>query len=178
MDTNSIFRLKFSYKGEKNDGELGKNKLEVLAQCWSYTEAEKLAHSLIKREDMEKYENCEYEIVLTKLSVKDILLNNVLQCEEDKVMNLVELFFSGEQDGIFLIKTKFFGKEDKDTTCSYLVPGNTINDAVTYLKKYLVNRCGYATSDFIVSSSKIDNAENLYLTESIYNNNKITAIAN
>ena len=172
MDTNSIFRLKFSYKGEKNDGELAKKKIEVLAQCSSYTEAEKLAYFLIKKEKMEKYENCEYEIVLTKLSVNSILLNDVLQREDNKVMGLVELFFSGEQDGMFLIKTKFFGKDEKekDTSCDYLVPGHTINGAVTYLKKYLINGCGNSESDFTVSSSKIDNVENLYLSEIVYEN--------
>lgn len=177
MNTNSIFRLKFSYKGERKGGELAKKKLEVLAQCCSYTEAEKLAHSLIEKEEMEKYEDCEYEIMLTKLGVNDILLNNVLKGEEEKIMGLVELFFSGEQDGVFLIKTKFFGKseKEKDTTCEYLVPGSTINEAVIYLKKYLVNRCGNATSDFTVSSSKIDNAENLYLAEDSYSD-KMNAI--
>lgn len=171
MNTNSIFRLKFAYKGEKDGGKITKKKLEVLAQCVNYTDAEKLAATLANINEMDKYEAHEYEIVLTKLNINNILLNDTMENDGDKVNELVELFFSGERDGVFLIKAKFFAMSegDKETSDDYLVPGSSINDAVTYLKKYLVNTCGRALSDFTISSSKIDNAENLYLTESAYN---------
>lgn len=169
MNTNLIFRLKFAYKGEKDDGKLTKKKLEVLAQCVNYTDAETLASQIIKNEEMNKYEECEYEIVLTKLKLENILLNDTMY-DGDEVQNLKELYFSGEQDGIFQIKARFLAKDEgeKDTSDDYLVPGETINDAVTYLKKYLVNVCGYKVAGFTISSSKVDNAENLYLKESVY----------
>lgn len=172
MNMNSIFRLKFAYKGEKDNGKIVKKKLEVLAMCVNYTDAEKLAVLLAKNNGMDTFETHEYEIVLTKLSLSNILVNNTLENDGTKVNDLVELFFSGAQDGLFLIKAKFFAKsdDDKDTTEDYLVPGATINEAVTYLKKYLINGCGNMPNDFTISSSKIDNAENLYLTESVYNN--------
>ena len=56
MKVNQVFEIKFAYKGENEKGELSKKKLNVLAQCTNYTEAEKLAHTLIAIQELEKFE--------------------------------------------------------------------------------------------------------------------------
>ena len=58
MKVNQVFEIKFAYKGENEKGELSKKKLNVLAQCTNYTEAEKLAHTLIAIQELEKFEEC------------------------------------------------------------------------------------------------------------------------
>ena len=73
MKVNQVFEIKFAYKGENEKGELSKKKLNVLAQCTNYTEAEKLAHTLIAIQELEKFEECIYNISLTNYSVSNVL---------------------------------------------------------------------------------------------------------
>lgn len=179
MKVNQVFELKFAYKTENGDGEIQKKKLKVLAQCTNYTEAEKLVHTLIAIEEMEKFEECTYSISLTNYSVSNILVNTTLQESDDLVMGLTETFFSNEEDGIFVIKVKFFGDKkakEKDITDNYLVPGANINNAILYLKKFLINKKNYQNCDFTINGSNITNAENLYLVPSVFDSKKAESI--
>lgn len=179
MKVNQVFEIKFAYKGENEKGELSKKKLNVLAQCTNYTEAEKLAHTLIAIQELEKFEECIYNISLTNYSVSNVLVNDILNESDDLVMGLQETFFSNEEDGIFIIKVKFFGDKEakeKDVTDSYLVPGLNINNAILYLKKFLINKKNYQSCDFTVNGSNITNAENLYLVPSVYDSKKAESI--
>lgn len=175
MTVKTLFRIKFSYKGEDQKGEITKKKLEVLAECVNYSDAEMLAERLIELEKMNKYEPSEYEITLTKIEVNNVLVNNILNESDDYVKGLSELFFSGEQDSVYSIKVKFFGDKsakEKDTTSIYLVPGRTIDSAVSYIKKYLVNNKCYALIDFMVIGSALDKAENIYLLPKTYDSKR------
>ena len=169
MKVNQVFEIKFAYKGENEKGELSKKKLNVLAQCSNYTEAEKLAHTLIAIQELEKFEECIYNISLTNYSVSNVLVNNILNESDDLVMGLQETFFSNEEDGIFIIKVKFFGDKEakeKDVT----------DNAILYLKKFLINKKNYQSCDFTVNGSNITNAENLYLVPSVYDSKKAESI--
>lgn len=179
MNVKTLFRLKFTYMGDDEKGGTEKCKLEVLAQCTNYTEAEMLVNRIIDKNCLERYEECDYEITLTKIEIGNVLVNSVLCEEKEHVMKLSELYFSGEQDGVFPIKVKFFGDKElkeKDVTSIFLVPGVTINTAIVYLKKYLVNKKGYKNDDFIVIGSSLDKAENIYLLPSDYDKKKEDAI--
>lgn len=179
MKVNQVFELKFSYKGENEDGEMQKKKLNVLAQCTNYTDAEKLVHTIITKEEMEKFEDCSYTISLTNFLVSNILVNDTLQESDDLVMGLTETFFVKEEDGVFAVKVKFFGDKEakeKDITDTLLVPGSNINNAILYLKKFLINKKGYQSCDFTVMGSNITNAESLYLEPSIFDSKKAESI--
>ena len=179
MKVNQVFEIKFAYKGENEKGDLSKKKLKVLAQCTNYTEAEKLAHTIIAIQELEKFEECVYSISLTNYSVSNVLVNDALNEANDLVMGLQETFFSNEEDGIFVIKVKFFGDKEakeKDITDSYLVPGSNINNAILYLKKFLINKKNYQNCDFTINGSNITNAENLYLVPSVYDSKKSESI--
>lgn len=171
MKVNQVFEIKFAHKGENEDGELQKKKLKILAQCTNYTEAEKLATTLITVKEFEKFEECTYTISLTNFAVANVLINDTICESEDKMMGLVETFFAYEENGIFAIKVKFFGNKEakvKDTTESYLVPGFGINNAINYLRKFLVNKKGYQKCDFTIMGSNLTDAENLYLVPSVF----------
>lgn len=179
MKVTSVFRIKFVYSGEEMDGSVVKKRLEVLAQCTTYTEAEKLANVIIERNNMERFDECSYEIILTKIAIGDILYNTVLNEDTTLVMGLSELFFEGELDAIYSIRVKFFGNKEektKDTVSEYLVPGETINDAVNYIKKFLKNKRGMADGTFCVLQSKVDNMENLYLMPIVLDAKKAESI--
>lgn len=57
MKVNQIFELKFTYNGEREDGELAKKKLKVLTQCFNYTEAEQLVQTIIDKYNLESSMN-------------------------------------------------------------------------------------------------------------------------
>lgn len=175
MNIKTLFRIKFAYVGEDGKGELGKRKLEALAQCVSYTDAETLAIEIAKKNEMSKYESYDYEIIKTNLNISNVLVNHVLGEEDELVKWLSELYFSGETDGVFPIKVKFFGnkeEKEKDVTEIYLVPEVTINAAIVYLKRFLVEKKQCKLDQFIVIGSSLDKAENIYLSPNVYDEKK------
>lgn len=179
MKVNQIFELKFTYNGEREDGELAKKKLKVLAQCFNYTEAEQLVQTIIDKYNLEKFDECSYSISVTNYSISNVLVNDVLQEADKLVMKLTELFFKNEEDGLFIIKTKFFGDKaakEKDITESYIVPGLNINNAIMYLKKWLINKCEYKATDFTILGSNNSNTEYLYLAPSVYDSKRSNSI--
>ena len=175
MNIKTLFRIKFTYVGEDEKGEMGKRKLEVLAQCANYTDAEALTLEIAKKNEMSKYEDYDYEITKTNLNICNVLVNHVLGEEEDPVKGLAELYFSGETDGVFPIKVKFFGnkeEKEKDVTEIYLTPGVTMNAAIVYLKRFLVEKKQCKLDSFIVIGSSLDKAENIYLVPDTYDKKK------
>jgi len=160
----SIFRFKFSYTGEKENGDLTKKKLELLAQCANYTDAEKLVNSIIEKREFSRYDECDYEIIKTKIVLGNILLNDSVAEEENITCGLSESFFDDEQAGFFLIKVKIFGGEDeKDSTEEYLVPASTSAAADRYLKDYMNKKYKMTSDSFKVVSNKLDNADSLFM---------------
>ena len=175
MNIKTLFRIKFTYVGEDENGEMGKRKLEVLAQCVNYTDAEALTLEIAKKNEMSKYEDYDYEITKTNLNICNMLTNNVLCEEDDLVKGLSELYFSGETDGVFPVKVKFFGnkeEKEKDVTEIYLTPGATMNAAIVYMKRFLVEKKQCKLDSFMVIGSSLDKAENIYLTPSTYDKMK------
>lgn len=161
----SIYRLKFSYTGEKENGDLTKKKLELLAQCANYTDAEKLVNAIIERGDYSRYGECAYEIVKTKYFLSNVLLNDAV-AEEDKVLcGLSESYFEDEQAGFFVLKVKEFAKneEDKDTTEEFIIPALTSAAADKSLKEYLRAKYDMASDMFKVISNKLDNADSIFM---------------
>ena len=167
----TIFRLRFAYKYQNDNGEVKKAKTEVFAECETYTDAEKLVYAIIEKNGWGQFGSPEYEIIKTKYQVKDFIDNKVTYEDTygDDLGGRVECYFSKDNDGFFVIKVKFThidentGKE-KFTSQVFVVAEESINSAIVTLRNYL--RC--STMDFVIVDSKLDPAENIYLFPKSY----------
>ena len=167
----TIFRLKFAYKYQNDNGEVKKAKTEAFAECETYTDAEKLVYAIVEQNGWGQFGLPEYEIIKTKYKVKDFIDNKVT-CEDTYGNDLegrVECYFSKDNDGFFVIKVKFIhidentGKE-KYTSQVFVVAEESINSAIVTLRNYLRR----SMTDFIIVDSKLDPAENIYLFPESY----------
>lgn len=166
---NNIYRLKFAYKGVEDDGSVKLFKVECLAECTSYTEAEKVAYAIADRENMSRFDDYTYEIIKTKLTTGQIVDNGTLEHSQTLVCGLTEHFFRGDYDGMFLIKAKSECVDEKGktkgVTDEYLVCDKTIVSAINCIKQHLQSIAPASTTT--VLSSKLDMADKLLVSSPI-----------
>ena len=161
-----IYKLKFLYKRTAEDGTIEKAKTEVFAECVTYAEAEELAFSLIERDDMNRIEECDYEIVKTKFNSHDFLDNKTLRYDEKLINGKVEHYFADDNDAFFIIKVKLItidektGKEHR-IPAACVISDRSMNHAVASIKDYLSR----GMMDFIITDTKMDAADAIYLSQ-------------
>lgn len=177
MNELSMFRLKMQYKSEVPEtGELEKTKLEVLAQCVNYTDAESLTYRIIKQFNMDKFEPCLYDIVKMKLEATDIYGFGEMSVDmSELVCGLYQHYFANEDDGLYAVETIVFGDKElkeKDYKHTYYVPAANVADAMNATRKILSH--SYSLDDCFIPSAKLDKADYIYLRPStsreIYDN--------
>ena len=164
MNALSLFKIKFAYKGEKEDGCLEKIKLQVMAACTSYTEAESVAMKIIQNENMAMYECEDPEIVRCKTNVQNILLNDTVVESDTLVCGLSELYFENTGDAFFTVKVKVMSNVEngKSFNAEYLLPAKSSVSAIEMVKSFLVYK-GYRQSEFKIISHRTEATESLYL---------------
>lgn len=177
MNENSIFRLKVQYKAENQEtGEVEKIKLEILAQCVNYTDAEAVMNKVIEQYQMNKFEPCVYDIVRTKFEADDIYGCKAMSADDGNNLTcgLLQHFFENESDGLYAVENIVFGnKEDKekDLKRTFFIPAKDTADATSAAIAILQYE-GRNMDDCLISSIKLDHAEYVYLrpktSESIY----------
>ncbi len=177
MKENTIFRLKVQYKSENPEtGDLEKTKLEILAQCVNYTDAETLMNKIIEQYDMNKFETCSYEIIKTKFVAGDIYGRTPLIADDNDQLTcgLLQHFFHNDVDGLYAVETIVFGNKDekeKDLKRTMYIPAQNVADAMSVANTILIHE-GHNLDDCIIPSAKLDNAVYIYLlpktSESIY----------
>jgi len=165
MNLSSLFKIKFAYKAENEKREIEKKKLQVMAYCANYTEAESLAMKLIEKENMAKYECDDPEIIRSKTPLCNVLLNDSMTADNILLNGLSELFFENDGDALFIVKVKIFTdlEKGKSFKTEYILPSTSGISAINYVKKYLLYK-GYRSEEFQILSHSIDATESLYLT--------------
>lgn len=170
MNTKSMFRLKIQYKSESQEtGEIKKTKIEILAQCANYTDAERLVNKLIEHYGMDKFEPCSYDITQCKFEVNAIYGNNILK-EESKNLycNLSCHYFEEKNDGLYAVDVVIFGdksRKEKDVKDTYYIPASSVAEAMVCAQKILIYNCNYL-DNCLIQNVKLDNAEYIYLASS------------
>lgn len=162
MNSN-LFKIKFSFKERNENGKEIKSKLEVIAQCANYTDAEKLMATLSCEYEMDKIEPFSYEIIKLKLSVHDILYTRAINYQKGELYcGLVQNYFENETSNIYIVNITIFG-DNSNVKAAYCVPAEEAADAIKYVKSKMASN-SYNESDYAVISAKMDNALELYLT--------------
>lgn len=176
MNELSMFRLKVQYKSENQaTGEIEKSKLEILAQCVNYTDAETLMNKLIERYDMDKFEPCVYDIVKAKFEATYVYGCSAMHAETGMLTcGLIQHYFENESDGLYAVDTVAFGDKtakEKDIKETHYIPAANVAEAMNAARQILSYN-GNNLEDCLVPSAKLDNAEYVYLrpttSESIY----------
>lgn len=166
MNEYSLFRLKFQYKTENQEtGEIEKAKMEALAQCANYTDAEALANKLMTMYGISKLDGYSYEIIKGKFDVSSLVGTSVLQHNKSLVCGLMPHFFENGNEGLYAVDTIVFGDKtakEKDIKATYYIAATDVADAQDKACKVLQSD-GYSLSDCLVSGAKLDNVEYLYL---------------
>lgn len=177
MKENLIFRLKAQYKAENPEtGDLEKAKLEILAQCTDYTEAEKLMAKIIEQYNLNKFDPCVYEIIKMKFEAGDIYGCAPLVSEDAGKLTcgLLQHFFNNETDGLYAVKTIVFGdkeEKEKDLKRTFYIPAQNVAAAMSVATSILLHE-KRNLNDCLIPSATLDNAVYVYLrpktSESIY----------
>lgn len=177
MNENSIFRLKAQYKAESCEtGEVEKIKIEILAQCANYTDAEAVMNKVAEQYQMNKFEPCTYDIVRTKFEANSIYGCEAMSADDGKNLTcgLLQHFFKSESDGLYAVENIVFGNKEgkeKDLRRTFFIPAKDTADA-TSAAIAILQYDGYNIDDCLVSSVKLDYAEYVYLrpktSEAIY----------
>lgn len=159
----TLFKIKFAFKDSNSEtGKTKKSKLEVIAQCATYTDAEKLAYQLASDYEMDNVEPYTYEISRLKFSVHDIIYTDVFTYEKGHlVCGLVQNYFEDEKSNLYIVNVCIYG-ENESITRTYCIPAYDVTSAINYVKSRL-SSIGYSREDYNVISAKMDNALELYL---------------
>lgn len=181
MSKLSMFRLKLQYKSEnETTGELEKTKTEILAQCENYTDAEALVYKLIKQYNMDKFEDCVYDITKAKIEATNIYGTDVMTAENTCAVNgLYQHYFASADDGLYEVEAIVFGDKqmkEKDTKIIYYISAANVANAMNMARAILRNQ-GCDLANCLIPSAKLDKAEWIYLCSStsneIYNHTPI-----
>lgn len=168
MNERSIFRLKAQYKADNQEtGEVEKVKLEILAQCVNYTDAEAVMNRVIEQCDMNKYEPCVYDIVKTKFEAGDIYGCKAMIADDDRRLTcgLLQHYFENESDGLYAVETIVFGNKDnkeKDLKRTFYIPAIDVANAMDLATQILKHE-GNKMNECLIPSAKLDNATYVYL---------------
>lgn len=163
MSVSNYYRIKTEWTAEKEDGSLKKVKTEELVYAPCYSEAEKVAYSLIERYDRTKFGAVNFEIIKTKIS--ELLYNDILQLDPDTIQNLVTSYFEeGADTGVGLYQVKVYYSEldpktakEKHSTEVIFTPARSNSDATSIVLAYL-KKTG-ETRDYVVRDTRFDKAE-------------------
>lgn len=177
MSVQSIFRLKVQYKkANEETGEVEKAKMEILAQCEDYTDAEAVLYKIIDQYQFDKFEPCTYDIVRAKMLPGNIYGRSPLVADDGGKLTcgLLQHFFENEHHGLYEVNAVVTIDNDLKKVCqkrTIYVPANNVADATSAATEVLKydNDTSY---DFHMPSVKLDNAALIYLlpetSESIY----------
>lgn len=179
MESKNYYRIKTTWLGEDSEnGNLAKRKTEELVLATSYTEAEKVAYSLLERENRTQFSD-EINIEIIKTKIKDIIYNDNLQKDDEPICNLITCYFEeGDETGVGLygVKVMFInideksGKEKRSHETIYL-PACSNADATTRVAEYFKD----SLVDHVIRDAKFDPAVAILWPEDVYKN-KIEAV--
>lgn len=159
----TLFKIKFAFKETDENGKEVKNKLEVIAQCENYTDAEKLAYALAEDYEMAKIEPFSYEIVKLKFTVHDVIYTDAISYQKEVITHgFIQSYFEDETSNIYVINIVIYGEKGVKVKRTYCVPAADAASAINYLKNDMASH-GYAKDDYNIVSAKMDNAIEMYL---------------
>lgn len=162
------YRIKMQWKAELEDGSLEKIKTEDLVYASSYSEAERMAYSLIETQNRTKHDEI-YSLEIIKTKIVDMLFNNTLDHDNELVGGMVYNFFPtiANGEGFYAVKVEIItidektAKEKKNTE-TILTPAMDYNDAGARVIKHL------GTEDAVVRDVKFDKAESILWPNDIF----------
>lgn len=163
----SYYRVKTDWTKEMPDGSLQKQKTEELVYASSYTEAEKVAYSLIEQYNREKLETIS-DIEITKTKIYDLIINTTLDHDKELVNGLVYNFFNEDNSngtGMYAVKVVYIMTDEKSgkKKCQQGVvytPATSPADAIDFVTEWLHD---VETRDFVIRDAKFDKAEAILL---------------
>lgn len=172
MEGFNFYRIKTEWISEREDKSLAKTKTEELVYASSYTEAEKVAYSLVERYNRTAYGAVSIEIIKTKIS--ELLWGSIMEKDDILVSGLVVNFFSEEDTtgvGMYQVKVLFTeldpksGKEKKSNE-NIFIPAKSNAEAgagvLAYLKKVGEVR------EYVIRDTKFDKAEAVLWPVEVY----------
>lgn len=163
IEQKNYYRLKLSYLGEGEKGNLEMKKEEVLVLAVNYSEAELIANELLNDRMQFDANNLSYEIVKTKVS--EIVFNSTMCAVQNSgtLASTVEFFFEGDTDAALYSVDVFFdvvnekGKVKKVRNAIY-VPAESPAKAISCIKEYLKG----SLVDYCIRNVKYDKATSIY----------------
>lgn len=162
----TLFKVKFTFAEPNDKGKIKKSKLEIIAQCENYTDAEKLCYKVAEDYEMDKYEPYAYEIVRLKFTPHDVLYNRSITYSNNLVCGLVQNFFENELENFFIVNVTIFGNEDdnsKDAKMQFCVPAIDAVAAINHVTKRMAYN-NYRRDEYEFTSVKVDGASEAYFT--------------
>lgn len=167
--TTNFYRIKMEWTREGMEGELQKAKTEDLALVTSYSEAEKIAYSLIEDENRTKFGSVNYEIIKTKIS--ELLYNETLEHDNILVGGLVCNYFTEPEDscvGLYSVKvvTSYIDEKTnkvKKQTDTIFTPAESNSDAAKRISEFFAK----TMQDFVIRDIKFDKAESILWTPEV-----------
>ncbi len=160
MGTTDFYILKFQFEGEDVEtGEMKKQKREILAECTCYTEAEKLAYSIISEEQWDKFSHSKPEIV--RIKVSDLRTNDCVLAEQDMFDGYAEMYLDEEDAHFYQVNisdpyTDDNGNEKFEKT-SMFIPADSTGNAESYALKLYKNA--------FVSAAKMVSFRSAFVTQ-------------
>lgn len=174
MEEKNYYRIKTTWLGEHSEGgDLVKRKTEELVLATSYTEAEKVAYALLKKENRTQFSD-DINIEIIKTKIKDVIYNDNLQKDEEPICGLVTCYFEeGDETGVGLygVKVMFLnidaksGKEKRSHETIYL-PACSNADATKRVAEHLKS----SPVDHVIRDAKFDPAVAILWPIDVYKN--------
>ncbi len=141
VNTTDFYLMKFQFEAvDAETGEMKKQKREFLAECTSYTEAEKLAYSVMEDSGWMKHDYSKPEIV--RIKVNDIRLNDCVTIEEDVFGGYFELYLEDDSSYYYQVNVSDPYEDEKGmkyTKISLFIPAGSTGEAESYALKLYPN---------------------------------------
>ena len=172
MEGFNYYRIKTSWQGEADDGNLVKLKTEELVYACSYTEAESIAYALIEQENRARFSTPTFEIIKTKID--ELVFNDTLVTDGSLTKGLVNCYFAETDEtgvGLYGVKVMFIqldersGKEKRSHTTIH-VPAKSNADASAIVSRYL--QSSPKRGDFVVRDAKFDATSAIFWPSEFY----------
>lgn len=166
-----FFRIKTSYTDENAKGALVQVKNECLVMASTYTDAEKIAYSLLEGKD--HFGSTDYEIIKTKIA--EMLYNSAFVYDTTLNNGLVTYYFEEDEQsevGVYAVKVRLTedleNGKSKDTNEVIYTPAVSAVDAIEFVKAYLKD---VETRSFIVRDAKFDKSSSVMVTPNQHTSN-------
>lgn len=163
------YRIKMQWKGELEDGSLEKVKTEDLVYATSYTEAEQVAYALIDAQNRTKHDEI-YSLEIVKTKISDMLFNDSLDQDTDRIGDMVYNFFPQIDGGegfyavkVLIIRLDERTAKEKRTYETVYTPATDNHDAAKRVQAYL------SSEEIVIRDVRFDNAESVLWPESVFN---------